>query len=85
MPILVIICITYVILGATAATIHWAVVARGKLRPDLSLNDRWAVLAKPAIATTLLWPAYLIVTLIIVFSIIRSERKPRQGRAAEQK
>jgi hypothetical protein len=25
------------------------------------------------------------VTLIIVFSIIRSERKPRQGRAAEQK
>ena len=84
MPILVIIGITYVILGATAATIRWAVIARGKLRADLSLSDRWAVLAKPAIATALLWPAYLIVTLILVFSIIRGERKPWPGRAAER-
>ena len=78
MPTITIILIAYAIIGATAATIRWAVVSKGKLRSDLSLNDRFAVLVKPAVGTAIFWPVYFAVALSLAVSIIRSQKRSQR-------
>jgi len=73
-----IIIVAWIIIGAVAATIRWAVVSRGKLRSDLSLNERWEVLVRPAVGTVILWPVYFLVGLSLIASILRSQRGSRQ-------